>query len=449
LRSGFYTLSEKATSLLFGFGSAILLFRNLTKEEFGTWVLFLTVVSILEVGRIGLLQNALIKYLATHEGEDAGKINTASLLLNIMMTAAIVLFLLTMAGPLSLLMNTKGLAQLLRIYAFTTVLLVPFFQFNYIQQANLDFKGIFWSTATRGGMLFGFVLFIFIRSEHISLVSLALCQTASAAVASTIAWHFAKPYIRYARHVEWDWLKKLFQFGKYVLGTNLSAQLFRNVDKLLLGSLPAGGTAAVALYDAAMRITNLMDVPTASMANMLYPQSAKRMEEGKGAVKYLYEKAVGAILVFMFPVIIGVLIFAKWIIHVVAGPGYGEAAGLLRITVFFGLFVPFAVQFGTVLDSIGKPRINFFFTVLSLSLTAVCNLIFISLFGVYGAATGTLTAYIVSFVAMQIYLNKILSINPLNALIYSAGYYRQISSLVLKIIQGKETIKSLSLTAKD
>jgi lipopolysaccharide exporter len=449
LRSGFYTLSEKATSLLFGFGSAVLLFRNLTKEEFGTWVLFLTIVSILEVGRIGLLQNALIKYLATHEGEDAGEINTASLVLNILMTAGIVVVLLVLAGPLSVLMKAPGLAQLLRIYTITTALLVPFFQFNYIQQANLDFKGIFWSTATRGGILFSFVLFMFVQSEHISLTSLAVCQIASAGVASVIAWHFAKPYSRYARHIDWGWINKLFGFGKYVFGTNLSTQLFRNVDKLLLGSLPAGGTAAVALYDAAMRITNLMDVPTASMASILYPQSAKRMEEGKRAVKDLYEKAVGAILVFMFPCITGVLFFAEWIITIVAGPGYEEAANLLRITVFFGLFVPYAVQFGTVLDSIGKPRVNFYFTLMSLGLTALCNWIFISRYGVFGAATGTLTAYVITFVVMQFYLNKILKINPLNALVYMAGYYRQIGGLALKIVQGKVSLKGLSLVAKD
>ncbi|MFQ5445537.1 MAG: lipopolysaccharide biosynthesis protein, partial [Saprospiraceae bacterium] len=174
LRSGFYTLSEKATSLLFGFGGAILLFRSLTKEAFGTWVLFLSIVSILEVGRIGLLQNALIKYLATHEGEDAAEINTASLVLNGLMTGGIVAVLLTLSGPVSELMKTPDLALLLRIYAITTVLLIPFFQFNYIQQAHLDFKGIFWSTATRGGMLFGYVLYMFAESKHISLTSLAL-----------------------------------------------------------------------------------------------------------------------------------------------------------------------------------------------------------------------------------------------------------------------------------
>jgi O-antigen/teichoic acid export membrane protein len=295
-------------------------------------------------------------------------------------------------------------------------------------------------------MLFSYVLFMFILSKHISLASLAVCQIASAGVASVIAWHFAKPYSRYARNVDWSWIKKLFQFGKYVLGTNLSAQLFRNVDKLLLGSLPAGGTAAVALYDAAMRITNLMDVPTASMASILYPQSAKRMEEGKQAVKILYEKAVGAILVFMFPCIIGVLLFAEWIITIVAGHAYLEAANLLRLTVFFGLFVPYSVQFGTVLDSIGKPRINFFFTLMSLGLTALFNWIFISRYGVFGAAVGTLTAYAITFTVMQSYLFRLLRINPFNALVYMAGYYRQIGSIALQIVQGKVTLKTLSET---
>ncbi|MFQ5448710.1 MAG: oligosaccharide flippase family protein, partial [Saprospiraceae bacterium] len=272
---------------------------------------------------------------------------------------------------------------------------------------------------------------------------------ASAAVASVIAWHFAKPYSRYTWRIDWGWIKKLFQFGKYVFGTNLSTQLFRNVDKLLLGSLPMGGTAAVALYAAAIRVTNLMDIPTASMASILYPQSAKRMDEGKHAVKILYEKAVGAILVFMLPCITGVLLFAGWIVHIVAGPGYEDAAGILRITVFFGLFVPYAVQFGTVLDSIGKPKFNFVFTLASLALTALCNWAFISHYGAYGAAIGTLTAYAITFVAMQAFLKKLLKINPLNAFIYMAGYYRQIGALLLKILRGEVTSKNLTPVQKD
>ena len=42
--------------MLFGFGGAVLLYRAIpTQAAFGIWVLFLSIVSVIEVGRIGLL----------------------------------------------------------------------------------------------------------------------------------------------------------------------------------------------------------------------------------------------------------------------------------------------------------------------------------------------------------------------------------------------------------
>ncbi|MCB0517403.1 MAG: flippase [Lewinellaceae bacterium] len=424
LRSGFYTLSEKAAALLFGFGGAILLFRTISQESFGVWVLFLSITSILEVGRIGLLQNALVKYLATSSGdEEAGRITTASLVLNFLLTSIIVLFLLLLSIPISHWLDAPELAGLLKIYCLTTMALIPFFQGNYIQQANLDFRGIFWSNVVKGGILFFYILFLFVNKVEVNLPQLAFCQVAAAIGASITAWVFAKPYFRFSKKLDWGWVEKLFHFGKYVFGTNLSTQLYKNVDKLLLGGLPGGGKIAVALYDAAIRVTNLTDVPTASMANMLFPQSAKRMQDGNGAVKKLYEKAVGAILAFMVPCIIGVLLFADWIILLVAGKEYAEAANILRITILFGLFMPYAVQFGTVLDSIGKPRINFIYTIGSLALTAVLNFVFINKYGAFGAAIGTLSAYAVTFVFMQAFLRKHLKVNPLNPFVYMVEFY--------------------------
>ena len=184
--------------------------------------------------------------------------------------------------------------------------------------------------------------------------------------------------------------------------------------------------AAVAIYEAAIKVTNLTDVPTASMANILFPQSARRSEQGKEAVKQLYEKAVGAILAFMVPAILFVLLFADWIIFVVAGEDYAGWGNVLRITIFFGLLMPYVVQFGTVLDSMGKPNVNFAYTLLSLVFTIVFNLAFITLFGVYGAAIGTLSAYILIFVIMQFYLRKHLNVNPLKPFSYMVGFYKQL-----------------------
>lgn len=440
LRSGAYTLMEKAVSLLYGFGGALILFRSLSKAEFGTWVLFTVIVSILEVGRIGLLQNALVKYLSEHrDDEQTPRINTASVILNLLLTGVIILALNLFAGAISQLLRVPELESLLRIYSFTTLALIPFFQFNYIQQANLDFKGIFFSNLFKGSVLFLYIVFAFSFGKTITLNTLAWYQVGSAIAGSLVAWYFARPWLNYSRVMDWAWVRKLFRFGKYVLGTNLSTQIFRNSDKLLLGALPGAGAAAVALYDAAMRVTNLTDIPTHSMASMLFPQTARRINEN-GALKFLYEKAVGAVLAFLVPAILLVEIFSHWIILIVAGEKYLDAVVLLRITILFGLFIPYAVQFGTLLDSAGRPKVNFLYTLLSLLLTALFNFLFISTMGVTGAALGTLLAYFICFIFMQAYLRKHFGVNALMPFVYMKSFLNSISQFTWKVLKGEESL---------
>ncbi len=437
LKSGFYTLSEKTASMLFGFGGAVLLYRAIPDQgAFGIWVLFLSIVSVVEVGRIGLLQNALVKFLSVEHGDEAGRITTASFVLNGLLTLLIVLLSLGLAPLAATVFEAPELARLFKIYCLTTVALIPFYQCNYIQQANLDFKGIFWSNVVKGGVLFGFILYLFIEKKEVKLVDLAFMQVLAALASSIVSWVFAKKYAQFSRNIDWIWVKKLFAYGKFVFGTNISTQLYKTVDKLLLGMLPGGGTAAVAIYDAAIRITNLTDVPTASMATMLFPQSSRRMQDGNGAVKLLYEKAVGAILAFMVPCVILVLLLADWLIFLTAGKAYADAANVLRVTIFFGLFLPYAVQFGTVLDSIGRPQVNFVYTLFSLLLTALFNWLLIPKMGVMGAAVGTLAAYAVTFVFMQMYLHKILKINPLNPFRYMVEFYGRIIDFAQNRLSG-------------
>lgn len=416
----------------------MLLFRIMSKEALGTWVLFLSITSILEVGRIGLLQNALVKYLATSGREEAGSITTASFILNGILTSLIVALLLWFSPRIGNIFNAPELTVLLRIYCLTTVALIPFFQSNYIQQANLDFKGIFWGNLVKGGVLFSYILYLFLNKNDISLTSLAKAQIGAAVAASIVSWLFARRFALFSRKINWKWVGRLFMFGIFTFGTNFCTQLYKNIDKLLLGFLPGGGKAAVALYDAAIRVTNLADVPTASMSSMLYPQSAKRVGEGKEAIKELYEKAVGAILALMVPTVVGVMIFAEWIIYIVAGPSYVEAANLLRITILFGLFLPYAVQFGTVLDSIGQPQVNFIYTLGSLVLTIGFNIIFINQMGAYGAAIGTLFAYALTFVAMQLYLRKHLGVNVFSPFFYMVVFYKRILTQGLSGFQDKK-----------
>lgn len=431
VKSGLFSFFEKGSVFVFGFLGFALLARLLTKENWGTWVLFMAVAATFEIGILGLIQNGLVKYLSKAKESDYGKIILASGTLYLIVTILSAIFIFFAAPVLGEFWQAEKLTQLFQMFAVLLFALMPFSFFNFLQQANLNFEGIFWSNFVRKGLFFCFVLYSFIIQVPPELDILVWVQVISAIVAGITSYRFGKKYFRIEDFkIDWSWVQELFRYGKFTFGTNLSTMLYKSIDKFMLGRFI--NPVAVGLYDAAIKITNLVDVPAVSVASVVFPQSAIQADEDTAAVKALYEKSVGVTLAVILPFITVVMLVPELILWITTGEKYLEAAPILRLTVLYGLFLPFAIQFGTILDSIGKPKINFAFTLIGMALNVLLNYIFIKVLdmGIYGAAYGTLLTYFLTFLMYQTVLNRMFKVNALNAFSYIPGFYKQAWEMV-------------------
>ena len=234
LRSGLFTLMEKLSLVLFGFGSFFFLIKVLTKEEFGIWSLFLIVTALIEMARNGLIQNALVKYLASSKEEDAPKIITASFTLNCLLTLLSITALLILPYFLVPLWKAPQLEDMFHLYIFTTVALIPFSQFTFIQQARMDFRAIFWSNFCRQGVIFIVIAGAYYSKITMDLHHVVMLHTFAAVCASALAYLFVRNHLHFSKSIEWLWVGKLFHFGKYVFGTNISSILYSSVDQFII-----------------------------------------------------------------------------------------------------------------------------------------------------------------------------------------------------------------------
>jgi lipopolysaccharide exporter len=434
LKSGTYTFLQRVSSLVFGFGAFFFLIRTLSKEAFGVWAIYLSMVTIIEMGKNGLVQNALIKFLAADNKQNDAPIITASFFLNSLLSLIVGAGVILLAPWLSRLLNAPELADMLYWYLLVLFLLVPFSQLSFIQQANFDFRGIFWSNLVRQGLFFFYVLSVFLFSAEFHLQSLIIVQAISLLLGTVVSWLFSRPYLYLNTSLDWGWVSKLFHYGKYVFGTNISSMLMKSTDQLMLGVL--AGPVPVASFNMASRVINFVEVPTITVASIVFPQSALRSkEQGPKAVKQLYEKSVAAILAFLLPVVLLILIFPEFIILIIAGKDYLDNAFLLQIVIFYSLFIPFARQFGTIMDSIGRPHLNFYLIGLLAVINIGVNYLLIARYGVIGAAFATLLTYILGFIANQIILYKLLNVNTLHVFKYIPEFYKQGFSYGLNLLR--------------
>ena len=404
LHSGMYTFLQRFSTLVFGFGGFYLLIRMQSKQDFGVWALVLTITALLEVARNGLIQNGLIKFSLGATENDQPAIQSAALFLNVVLTLFSCAFLLLSGPYFERAWHASNVEEVFQIYAFITVALIPFQQFSYLQQAKFDFKSLSIMYIIRQGSFFLVILSYYILFNHISITSLAWWLLVSSIISSLAGYMMVKKYLFIRQWPTLFWIKKLFHYGKYSFGTNVSGMLFNSIDQMMLGAMT--GTAQVAVFNASSKINNLIEVPISTVASIVFPQtSLKASENDQEGVKIMYEKSVAILLAMILPVLVVVALVPAYVLRLIAGAAYAEFSGVLMIILLFSVFQPFSRQFGTVMDAIGKPHVNFYCITGAALINLSLNYIFIPIWGIYGAALATLIALVLS-VVFNLYLLK-------------------------------------------
>lgn len=422
IRSGFFTVIQNISGIFFSFGSFYLLVRSLDKLHFGAWALFMSTVTVLEFIRGGLIQNALIKYLSFTEKEEHSQIISASFIISGILTAFCILINLCFAHYLSKIWNSPELVNLFHLYSLVFIVSGFLTQFNSIEQANLKFRGVFISSFVRQGVFFLYIFTCYILQVKILLINLVYAQFATFLLSTLISYFSIRSYLTFSFKLHREWIKKLFDYGKYAFGTSVSSILSSTIDQMMLGAILS--PVASGAFNIAVRITNLIDVPTNAIAVIVFPQSAKRIEtEGKDAIKYLYEKSVGTIIAILVPGVLFLFLFADFAVNFIAGTKYEESVPLLKVTLLYCLLIPYGRQFGNILDSIGRPKLNFMIVLLTATINIALNYLFIIRMGVMGAAYATLCSNIIGFLISQYILRKELNVRVFNSLRYAWSFY--------------------------
>lgn len=456
LKSGSQAMLAGLAQQGFAMGHFLFIVRWLMPDALGTWAMFLTLVSIVEIARLGLVQNTLV-YFGTHEPDEKPHIVAASLVLSIGISVLGAFILVIIAFILRGVWQMPDLPFLMFGYLVLAVLnaLLRFIDgYNMIEQS---FKTAAFSAFLFGAMNIIFTILIKQMTGAVTVYDLILIQIAAAFLNLLIIGKTFLPLLKdFKKDIDKQWIKRLFNYGRYGLGTNLSSMVFQRTDVLLLGAfVPPMG---LAVYNVALRLITYIDFPLNSLGLALLPKLSAAHQgnnisnpDKSGAVRAitpsrdeaesikevsrLYEKSVGWLLAITVPTTFFVFFGAKYIIWLVAGEQYMEAAPLLQIVALSGLVKPWGRLFGVLLDAIGKPHLNFRMLLFSMFVTLLFNIVLIPLFGIQGAAWASGLAVVTTILTGQILLAKWLPVHSLHAFRHILPVYRQLSQVSFKKMQ--------------
>ena len=432
LTSGFFTMMHRGFNFVLGFLGFMLLVRIFSPAEFGIWVLFISITSIIEMGRNGFLQNGLIKFLVNQTLVEEQKIQTAALILNTALTFLLIGLIWLVATPLENVLNATGLASLLKIYSIILPLLILHTHNLILMQAKFDFKAYFVAGIAKSLPFFILVFVGFLYEMPFTLEDLAWYQNFTFVLAVPVSYF----QVRHSFRVQWGWpqiwIKRIFDFGKFVFGTNLISMLTGSLDKFLLGALLS--PVQVAIANTAGRVMNMIEIPVNSIASIAYPKASAAHEQHQlKEVAHIFEKTVGMMLSITLPFFIISLIFADIIILLIAGQEYIDAAPFLRLIAFMAILSPYDRQSGVILDAIGKPSLNMLMVIGTFVYGLGFTWVFIYCFGLYGAAYGLVAAVFITVIIKQFFLQKYIPVRSWKPFVYCIQFYPEL----LRMLQQK------------
>jgi O-antigen/teichoic acid export membrane protein len=205
---------------------------------------------------------------------------------------------------------------------------------------------------------------------------------------------------------------ELYHFGKYSLGTSLSANLWGFSDSFMLKTILGGpiGYAAVAIFNLGQNLMQAVEILLRSFATTALPTLAAAFNTGeKDSVIYTMKKYIGLITLMLIPVMLFGWLLADLPIYIVGGGKYlhTPAANIFRILLAFSIIAPADRFFALTIDVINKPYINFYKLLAMLAANIIFNYLGLLIFpNAYGVTVSTFAPILVGMLVGYFVMNK-------------------------------------------
>lgn len=379
-------LGNSSTSII-GFVMTYVLFHcDMTTAEVGIWFVMQSFVGLCEAGRYGFLSTATVKFYAGTDKERGATVLGS------------IWFLAIALSALVLAINALGLFYL--PYASREAqLCITWVGVNYLSSLPADV--IFWRLQAdeEYGKMFWFRM-INSCSTVLSYIVLALihqCTLQNVIIynfvtnctSSLIGLIWFRSGIQYIGKRTKECMLEIYHFGKYTLGTTLFASFLGNSDVWILNFVV--GPAAVAMYNLAMKLMAVIELPlrsfgTTGLSEMAIAYNAKNMHH----VGHIFKKYTGMLTLAFVPVAIITFFFAGVGIDLLGGHHVkGEdgilAANTLRLIMIVAISYPMDRFNGMALDITNNSKVNFYKMVIVIVVKIICGFLFTELLqNIYG-----------------------------------------------------------------
>jgi O-antigen/teichoic acid export membrane protein len=191
----------------------------------------------------------------------------------------------------------------------------------------------------------------------------------------------------------WQYAKDIFSRSKHYVFAGIAVSLYTQMDKVMVGRML--GETEVGIYTAAMTIAMLWEfIPTAifnSSRTMILEAKTRNEEEYREKLKALFF----GISVLGILVGIAVQIFGKLAVWILYGEEYMDAVPVLQLLIWSTTFAMIGLARNVWSVAEEKNKYTEYYPICGAIFNLIFNALAIPVWGIFGAALGTLLAQII------------------------------------------------------
>ncbi len=367
------SLISSGTAAILGLLTFGLLARSFSMSELGYWSFFLTVYTLFDMLRSGMISNAMIKRINECDTEEEASVVIGSgWKLNLIITLIGSVGIALVFYIIFYFTQNESYRYLFQWFVPIALASLPHSMAVWILNAYVRFDRIVWIRFfLQGSFLLGVVYqYYFQPGLNFILIAYLASNILPALLVLVTGWSKLKYFGLGNREMD----KSLFNFGKFSMATMVGSNFLRSSDTFIIMSILGPGANAV--YNVAERLIGLFDIPLRAFVAIAFPQLAKKYAVGMTKeFEDELETGAGFSTLLLLPISIGVLIFAEPLVLALGGEEYLSSANVLRVFAIYTALTPLDRFTGIALDVINRPDLNFYKVMLMLLANVVGDIL--------------------------------------------------------------------------
>ncbi len=393
--------------------------RYLGQEGFGSYALVLAFISIFDIlADFGLY--SLMTREISRPGADEKKVASNIFTLRIV---TLLIFLSLAIGAVWLFPYSTqvkigvSIGVIASLFLSASQVLMGIFQ-KYLRTAKAALAEVI-GRAVQLGLVISCIYF------NLGFFSILAALTVGAAFIFVINFFFARRYVILGLAFNFAYWKELFKMAFPIAISIVLTLIYFKIDSIFLSlgfinRSSASPISDVGIYNIAYKVLEGLIFFPAMFVGLIMPLLSKFALSDKEQFKKIFQKTLDVLIIFIIPLIIGLLMTALPIVNLIGGKEFSASASVLQILSFAIGLIFLGNLFGVSIIALNKQKTGTWIYFSGMVFNVITNLIFIPRYSYIAASVTTVASELLVTVLMLILISKTISWLPSFKIIFKA-----------------------------